>query len=184
MSHDSTNSSRPSRRVVAKGAAWAVPAVAAVGVPAPAYAASGPTPELTFLGACKFPGRSCSNAPFGYGFFFTATNLDQSQSVHICDATLTNVSPPFSNDAPRWVNPGGSGCLTLPAGATGQLILYFSSTNSGNLDFTANLNITWAHTCPCANDPDNHAPIVIPISVGGTPPGGLCQCSAPWIPAG
>ena len=50
---DSTTPRRLSRRTVAKGAAWAVPAVA-VAVPAAAAAASGevPDPEITFGNAC------------------------------------------------------------------------------------------------------------------------------------
>ena len=54
-----------SRRTVAKGMAWSVPAVA-LAVAAPAYAASPCTPVPSFGGAsCKCPGGS-TNVKFGY----------------------------------------------------------------------------------------------------------------------
>ena len=57
-----------SRRTVVKGAAWTAPIVA-VGVAAPAFAASPGDPEITgTVGACKCPGRSTD---FEFGYLFT-----------------------------------------------------------------------------------------------------------------
>lgn len=67
------NTSRPTlvtRRTVARGAAWAVPAIA-VGAAAPHAAASAPPPPtVTFTGqGCKLPGQS-TDYPWGYRLTF------------------------------------------------------------------------------------------------------------------
>src|SRR5690606_16590212 len=61
---------RISRRTIAKGAAWAIPAVPLV-VATPAYAASGGGPSVTLGDACKLPGNSCGNV-FVKGYIFDA----------------------------------------------------------------------------------------------------------------
>ncbi len=48
---------RHSRRTIAKGAAWAVPAVPLV-LATPAYAVSGGPPRVLVGTACKLPGNS------------------------------------------------------------------------------------------------------------------------------
>lgn len=79
---DLSHTARPTRRTVAKGAAWAVPAVAVLGV-APTAAASQVCANNTcFTGsAWKLPGNSTSGCPGvtvstskGYVFGMTTTN--------------------------------------------------------------------------------------------------------------
>ena len=68
----SLSQSTVSRRSVAKGMAWAVPAIAVAGA-APAFAVSG---DITVVpnSACKSPGASCSVYNKGYALGFTVTN--------------------------------------------------------------------------------------------------------------
>ena len=183
MTHHESTPSRPSRRTLAKGAAWAVPAAAVVAVPAPAYALSGPVPSLDYLGACKFPGNSCSRARNGYGFAFTVTNNDPDKAVYFCQASLTNVNPPFpAGTTLTWSAPV-SGCVEVDPGETGTIIFYFTGTgNSANLVFTATLNVQWGHECPCSNDLDNHPALTFPVDVAATPPQQFCACDADFIP--
>lgn len=81
-----------SRRTVAKGMAWAVPAVTVAGA-LPASAVSG-TVSASFLSACKNPGNSCNLYPTGYVVGFTVTNNTTKQiQINIdcvTDATLNN----------------------------------------------------------------------------------------------
>ena len=184
MAHDESMTSRPSRRTIAKGAAWAVPAAAVVAVPAPAYAVSGPVPTLVYLGACKFPGNSCSRANKGYGFAFSVTNTDPVNTVYFCNASLTNVVPPFAAGTTLTWSPPVGGCVEVAPLQSGTIIFYFTGTgNSANLDFTATLNVEWGHTCPCSNDPQNHPDLALAVNVAATPPGGICGCDADFIPA-
>lgn len=170
------------RRTVAKGIAWSVPAVAIAGA-APAFALSGDTPTLSYQGACKFPGKSCAKAPFGYGFVFTVDNVDPAKAVYFCGATMSNISPAnaFTGPPPVW-QPPASGCVSVPADGEGELIFYFGGTNSANLDFTFDLTVQWSHECDC-NDGVAHTPIFKNnLSVESTPPGGVCTCGAEFIP--
>jgi hypothetical protein len=63
-----------SRRTVARGVAWSAP-IAAVGVAAPAFAASKCTPEVTLSPlSCKCPGRSDVENEFVYYLKFCVTS--------------------------------------------------------------------------------------------------------------
>lgn len=180
MGTTSLNTPIVSRRRLAQGVAWAVPVVA-VAAAAPAYAASGPVPSFVYLGACKFSGQSCSRASFGYAFAFNVTNNDPARTVYICNVQMINKVGTNLNFT--WSAPGG-GCLTLAPGSSGTAYLYFGSANSGNQNFTCQLQMAWGHTCPCSGDPDPHPPIVTgTLNVASTPPGGICLCGADFIPA-
>lgn len=169
-----------SRRRLAQGVAWTVPVVA-IAAAAPAYAASGPVPSFAYVGACKFSGQSCSRAAFGYAFAFDVTNNDPARTVYICNVQMINKVGTNLNFT--WSAPP-SGCLTLAPGSSGTAYLYFGSSNSGNQNFTFQLQMRWGHTCPCTSDPDPHPQIVTPVlSVASTPPGGICLCGADFVPA-
>ena len=75
-----------SRRTVAKGMAWSVPAIA-LAVPTPAYAASPGVITLSGLG-CKLPGNSAPQFK-GYAFRATISNTTNSAvTVTITDMDL------------------------------------------------------------------------------------------------
>ncbi len=180
-----TNQSGLSRRAVAKGAAWSVPAVVAVGAAAPAYAISGPKPTFTYKGACKFPGegngpKQCGGrVQKGYGIQFTIKNNDATHAIYICNPTISNISPNPDNLAFTWVPPtDGTGCIKVAAGATVTVNFFFNGNkSSANQVFTFDFKAQWAHSCPCSSDTHGqHPPIVqTGLSVTGTPPN--CSCS-------
>jgi len=62
---------RPTRRTIAQGAAWTVPVIA-IGAAVPAMAASPPDIEFELdpLQSCKYPGQSCGDFEFGYRLVF------------------------------------------------------------------------------------------------------------------
>lgn len=113
MSDMPMHASRPvSRRTVAKGMAWAVPAVAVAGA-LPAHAVSG-TVTVTNTSACKAPGGSCSLYWKGYAIGFTVTN-NTTWTIRInfdcvTDTTLGGVATPMEiYSTPAWeVAPGQS----------------------------------------------------------------------------
>lgn len=81
-----------SRRTVAKGVAWAVPAITlATAVPAAAGASQG---VISFSGAgCKIPGGSAPGVFKGYVFRMTASNTTSAAvTVTITSATLDGTS--------------------------------------------------------------------------------------------
>lgn len=167
-----------SRRTLTRGMAWSVPVVA-VAAHAPAFAVSRTPPTAVFVGACKYPGNSCRRAPKGYAFAFTVTNTDV-RSLAFCDAVLTIDDPnPFPGVTFTYTNE----CFTLGGGASGTAYFFFSgSTDSANSPFTGSITLYYANDCgDCGTDTVALAPI--PITVTATPPGGLCQCEADFIPA-
>ena len=94
---------RISRRTIAKGAAWAVPAVPLV-MATPAYATSGGGPNGVFLGACKQPGNSCNTGQKPYGFikgytFTVRINNPTALDIYVYP-TLNNVPNPDSPAGP------------------------------------------------------------------------------------
>jgi hypothetical protein len=167
-----------SRRTVARGIAWTTPVVA-VATAAPAFAVSRVPPKLEFLGACKFPGNSCSTANKGYAFAFTVTNND-GRALSFCSASLT-INDPNPFPGVNFIYTGG--CFTVGGGETGTAYFYFEgSADSANSPFTGSLTVTYANDCAsCATDSVALAPI--PVVVTETPPKGLCKCGSSFIPS-
>lgn len=91
-----STSSGISRRTLAKGAAWAVPAVALAST-VPAYAASGEDCVTVGYagGACKRPGNSEKDAPKAYELGFVFTNTCAAGCV---DLVVTDVYKPRGSD--------------------------------------------------------------------------------------
>lgn len=175
MDEAQRENSRLTRRHVAKGAAWSVPAVA-VFASAPAYALSGPPPSVVFERACKSPGNSCQAIyRKSYLLVLRVTNNDPDKPIYICNAFLTNVVGTALNFV--WVPPPAPNCIQISPGATETVALAFNdSSNSGNQTFSFTLNIDWRHTCPCANDTHGvHPTISTNGTVLGTPPQD-CPC--------
>ncbi len=171
-----------SRRTVTRGMAWSVPVVA-VAAQAPAFAVSRVRPRLVFEAACKFPGSSCKDAVKGYGFAFQVENLDP-RSIAFCSATLNIVEPnPFPGVTFNYTG----GCITVGGAGTptdsGRLFFYFSgSGDSANTPFSASLTVKFANTCgDCSTDFETFTTSVFRVTE--TPPGGICQCDAAFIPS-
>ena len=79
-----------SRRTVATGIAWSVPAVI-VASAAPAYASSSASPTVGSATACKNPGGSCKTRPKGYSFFVTLCNPDPTDTIYMYGGTVTSI---------------------------------------------------------------------------------------------
>ena len=152
-----------SRRSVAKGLAWSVPAVA-VASAAPAFAASGAPPVLTFQSACKYPGNSCSSRPKGYSLYFRIDN-PTGKTIYIYTVTITSVTGTpltFAFSVPGLP-------VAVPAGGSVVAEFVASSGNSAQQGFSADVTVTWGHN-PTPPDPDNHPPVTTRIVVTETPP--------------
>ena len=159
--------SRISRRTVAKGTAWAAPMIA-VGVAAPAYAAS-QGGILTGNGAaCKLPGNS-QGLYKGYALGFSAHNtFDDPLIITIISMTLNGDS--LGNV--RIINldvclPLGTNTFTIPAD-TNFLNLVALTEGAGNSQAG-----TLAVTYTISGDPGT---VTVSTEVGATPPiqGGSC----------
>lgn len=181
---------RISRRTIAKGAAWAIPAVPLV-VATPAYAASGGGPTVVLGDACKLPGNSCGNVfvkgyifdvsitnntdkpiyiydEAGYEIIFTENSADIDlffqAAVYATDPNGTP-APPNVGDVvtfPVLLQPGDSIALIFNAGENGN------SQNVQNL--TVGLSIPWGHTEDPNVEPDQHPPVVDSKTYPSTPP--------------
>lgn len=166
-----------SRRTVVAGAAWAVPAVLLASA-VPAMALSGPPPEFQFVSACKIPGGSCQIPllKHGYKFNFAVTNHSP-YTIFVCGAEFTTT--PLGDLT--WVPPS-SGCLEVPPNTPVpvNVSVFVNAENSANQGFTTDMTLTWAHTCPCDQDPDlaDHPPVTYTIVVTDTPPDCL-TCEGP-----
>lgn len=96
-----TEKTTVSRRTVAKGLAWSVPAVA-VAAATPAYAASPICIEVTYGGdACKEPGNASPETPKAYNLSFVFTNTCNSGCV---DIVVTDVYKPRGSDRNLYLN--------------------------------------------------------------------------------
>ncbi|TQM58476.1 hypothetical protein FBY41_3843 [Humibacillus xanthopallidus] len=152
-----------SRRSVAKGIAWSVPAVA-VASAAPALAASGAAPVPTFISACKYPGNSCSTRPKGYSLYFQIAN-PTSKTIYVYTVSIANLSGSalsFQFSVPPVP-------ITVPANGSVSTEFVASSGNSAQQGFSADITITWGHN-PTPPDPDNHPAITTRVNVVDTPP--------------
>jgi hypothetical protein len=125
----------PSRRTVAKGAAWAVPVIA-VSAAAPALASSGGIivqfrPDLS----CKYPGQS-TNFTWGYKLVFTVTvseaatfcftevSAPNTDFGNVDYVSLVNEATGDSTDGPPW-------CVQLLPGEN-NLVATIEAENSAN----------------------------------------------------
>lgn len=174
MSDNQNKTIGVSRRTIARGMAWSVPAVA-VASAAPAFAASGGGPVISISAACKIPGNSCGrDLKFGYAFSSTVTN-PTNKTIYICAVTITNVvgtDLQFALSSPALP-------IAVAPGATISVTFFATSTNSANTPFSADLNFSYSHvnSTNCAADPDNHAPIKVSVNFTETPPN--CPNSIP-----
>lgn len=171
---------RISRRTIAKGAAWAIPAVPLV-VATPAYAASGGGPTIVLGDACKLPGNSCGNV-FVKGYIFDVSICNNTDKAFYLfdeagfEITFAEDSPDIdlffqaAIDAttgdpisfPYLIDPGECVALIFNAGENGN------SQNVQNL--TVTISMPWGHTLPAGSDPDNHPDATDTATYPSTPP--------------
>lgn len=175
MQDDTTNvgaSSKLSRRTLAAGAAWSVPAIA-VASAAPAYALSGPKPTMVFQDACKLSGGSChiDELKWGYRFNFVVTN-SSSKTIYLCaPITFTNIVGTTLTLTYYPMTP----CITIAPNSSGVVPIYAGGSESSNESFTGTINVTWGHSCPCSDDHSGHSLITADFAVLSTGPQG-CPC--------
>lgn len=164
-----------SRRTIAKGAAWTVPALPLMAA-APAYAASGGPPSGFFESACKQPGNSCNNrfGPGnpgfikGYTFVVNITNTS-GELIYIYPTLNGTLNPyfevtssvPFSYASARRFTGGAIGTPLLaaepiPNGGSLRIIINAgTNSNSANTDAVGTLFLAWGHTQTVGGDPDH-----------------------------
>jgi len=161
-----------SRRTLARGAAWTVPAVA-IAAAAPVMAASGGPPTITQTGnACKNSGNSCKSRPKGYTVPLRLCN----QSPYPVYIYSVVYGAPSDGGAGFTYAPPPTLPIQIPANDCVDIYCNASSTTSSNRVFTMSATFTWGHTPVMGDDidQDDHYPVVITISVTGTPPD--CTC--------
>ena len=135
-SMQSSGGTKISRRTVARGVAWSAPIVA-VGVAAPAFAASC-TPQITLgPGSCKCPGQSTKQEPWIYYLEFCITDAND---CALSAGTRFTVTAVETNED---LGSGANNCFQgLPASGTVGTggctpVIRLTSTNSANhLDVT------------------------------------------------
>ena len=139
---ETTQRGQVSRRTIAKGMAWAAPAIPVVAM-APKAAASVCVPTLTFdPNSCKCPGSGANNFDYYVKICYTGTVCpDSNGGLYVAIRTNTGARPLLSPDA-----------YLVPAGGCTD-VLQFNSTNSANF-----LNLHYGATAEAALDPD--APFV------------------------
>jgi hypothetical protein len=182
---------RISRRTIAKGAAWAIPAVPLV-VATPAYAASGGGPTVVIGAACKYPGNSCSLFVKGYVFEVSITNTTDkdiyiyNQSGYELEVNDDSTSVNLSYNAAVYASGPLAGQevvfpVLLEPGETILLIVNGQEANSANLKgVTVTVSVPWGHT-PVPPDPDNHPNVTDSVKYASTPPdqGAKCDVTVP-----
>lgn len=135
-----------SRRTVAKGAAWAVPAIAVAGA-APAMAASPGLIELSGAG-CKLPGNS--NSTFkGYAFALTASNTTTSSvTIQINSVTLNgeDLGDAIVVNLDTCTMLGTVNELVLPAGTSYDNLALLTSNAASSANGTLAVNYTVTET--------------------------------------
>lgn len=180
-----------SRRTVARGAVWAIPAVPLV-VAAPAYAESGGPPTGQFLDACKQPGASCNrDYSFVKGYTFTFKICNNTADTIYIYPTINNVDNPDSAAPADKLNPvfrlassppktfayetarkftGGAIGAPLSAAepiAPGTCLTIIINTrinsDSSNISGSGAIYLAWGHTATVGADPD-HSYVPVPPS--------------------
>lgn len=180
-----------SRRAVAKGVAWSVPAVV-IARAAPALAASSGAPAGVVGDGCKLSGSSCAGVFVkGYVFEVTLTNTTgetiflYNEPGFLITITENNASIDlFFQDA---VDATTGQVIRfpyqLPNGASLTILLNAAENgNSGNQAIAGSIFFPWGHT-RTPPDGHNHAPIEIPFDYASTPPLNNPACGLTEPPA-
>jgi hypothetical protein len=158
---------RVSRRAVATGLAWSVPAVV-VATAAPAMALSGTEPLFQVLAPCINPAGGCAGRPTGYGFVVRVCGQG-TRTAYLYSATIT--SQQVDDLAFGSVEPPFGTAITV-----GNCTNVFFNAATGIVPpatFTATITVRWGHTLPIGSDTD-HQPVVLTVPV--TAAAGVCIC--------
>ena len=161
----------PSRRTVAKGAAWAVPVVA-VASAAPAMAGSLPPVHIDFTaGGCKIPGNSMKHgydkgyvlwAKFVNGTSGTVSVRVDKMWVGGVLQCLVGIADPFSPCPMTALT-----CIQLAPGASKTYGVFSNaSTDSSSTDIK--IEFTWFESATCGSGTD-HPEEQLAANVGGSP---------------
>ncbi len=187
------------RRTVAKGIAWAVPAITVAGA-APAFAASGNPPDVLLGVACKLPGASQSRCPteIAQGIFagdfskafalpIQVTNNTTKAIVLKPSITVTNVRDGDGNPTLPFNVQGiyPDYCTALDPGESANVLIFANSDNSANDDVYADVTVPWGHDCADTDHqplffPDVYAPAFPPCSSQIPFPTGSPTCTPPF----
>jgi len=180
-----------SRRAVARGAVWSVPAVV-IARAAPALAASSAPPTAVVGAGCKLSGSSCANAFVkGYLFEITLTNTtgetiflynepgfmitisENNASIDLFFQNAVDATTGQIIQFPHEMPTGTTLTILFNAGENG---------NSGNQGIAGSVFFPWGHT-PTPPDPDNHPPLEVPFDYASTPPINNKDCALAEPPA-
>lgn len=171
---------RVDRRTIAKGAAWAVPAVPLI-VATPAYATSGPPPTITLRGFCKLPGNACDEYfTKGYVTEVTITNTT-ALPIYLYDTaaypvTITEDNPDLDlvfeaavyADGP---NEGDLAVFPILLGVGQTVVLTINAgteDESSNEAMTLTVTVPWGHTAAPEDDDETVNGDHVPVSDSGT----------------
>jgi len=180
-----------SRRTVTRGVAWSAP-IAAIGVAAPAFAASQPI-VVTLCGTtCKHPGSSGPDSTFKiyhFTFCFTANQAVVGSTVNIVSMTINGVTKTVASGdivpTSVGVTTGQTTCYYIDAkdypdsaNGTGNLVFSYTPVNTG-VPVQGTLNISFNGIDRCGTGSDNFQnPKDFPHPSGSTaePPPGDANC--------
>lgn len=165
------------RRTLAKGAAWSVPAVA-VAAAAPAYAKSVPDIEINWglSSGCKIPGASHKNFCYDKGYVLYGVfenNTDHSIDVTITGITVGGVSRclvGLSDYAVSCTTRLTDNEFTIQPNSTRKIAVWSnSSTDSASTNVTVYFDYTIGNTTISGEDKTS-------ADIGGSPiQGGSCK---------
>ncbi len=155
-----------SRRTLAKGAAWSVPAAAVIAV-APSVAASPQTPTVTATNtACKLPGASCQTQVgvtkgYGVGVVICASE-DTVFTFGLASVSMNGAPATTWTVGPDPLTITKDGCATVTLGIQGE-------PNSQNVELDGSFTYTWT-----TSDGDTGTGTVT-FSAPSTPPCNDCS---------
>jgi hypothetical protein len=126
---------RPSRRTIAKGAAWAAPVIA-VGAAAPAFAASPNdcVPVFSFANdSCKCPGQSTDSA---WGYYLSICVSESSGCTDGTGAATVVLIDQLENNSKKVLLPATKQLpLTVTVGDCTETLLFLSTSSSSSIRF-------------------------------------------------
>ena len=174
-----------SRRTVTRGVAWSAP-IAAIGVAAPAFAASQPIVVRLCGTTCKHPGNSSGPLDikaYHFTFCFTANQAVVGNKVTLGDMFINGTSRPSKPDSVT-VTTGQTTCYYIDAAdfsnsanGTGYLPFCYTPVSTG-VEVCSQVNIAFNGIDRCGTSDGGVNPKDLPHPSDGTavPPPGNNNC--------